>query len=188
MLTSSQLSDIKSAKLNIINGDGDVLRTMNLTRCSQSLLSDPVDFPLGEISYQLVGRDTNDINFRYNTRKNANFAANATDIFLFTITGPLRIEMEPYEILTLTYTLNSRASYSSPFEFRVERVSGFATLVGVQTRQVRVSPGESIEIEVLVRRSSSSIRRGTSHVLTISGSNGCVNVSASTTLHIREQV
>ena len=186
MIVSSQLKDIKSAELNIISKSGRIFKTMSLTQCSGSLVSDHLDFPLGEFTYQITGRDTSDISFRYDTRKNATFTYNPSFSRLFSMRGSFEVQMDPYEIVTLTYRLYNSAPYSSEFRFRAQRVTGFATLV--QPSQARVPAGESTEIEVLVRRSSSAVRRGTSHTLTVTASNGCLNISASTILQIREQV
>ena len=186
MIVSSRLKDIKSAELSIISKAGRVFKTMSLTRCSESLVSDPLDFPLGEFSYQIAGRDTSDISFRYNARKNATFTYNPSVSRLFNMRGSSRIEMHPFEIVTLTYHLYNRAPYSSEFRIHAQRVTGFAT--HVQPSLARVPAGGSVEIEVSVHRSSSVISRGTSRTLSIAASNDCLNISTFTILHIREQV
>ena len=186
VIVSSQLKDIKSAELNIISKSGRVFKTMSLTQCSGSLVSDHLDFPLGEFTSQITGRDTSDVSFRYDTRKNATFTYNPSFSRLFSMRGSSEVQMDPYEIVTLIYRLYNSAPYSSEFRFHAQRVTGFATLV--QPSQARVPAGESMEIEVLVRRFSSAVRGGTSHNLTVTASNDCLNISASTILQIREQV
>lgn len=187
VVISSRLPDIKVAQLNLIDrATGSIHTTLNLTPCSGSLVSDPIVFPPGEFSYQLVGRDTNDIGFSYDTRTNVIFTYNRNYTGLFSIKGPSLVEMDPYEIVTLTYTLHNNALYSAQFRLSAERISGFATLL--RTPEVRVPASGIAEIEVLVRRTSSSIRRGTSHSLTITASNDCFMVATSTTLQIKELV
>ena len=186
MIVSSQLKDIKSAELNIISKSGRVFKTMSLTRCSGSLVSGPLDFPLGEFSYQIAGIDTSDISFRYNARKNATFTYNSSVSRLFNMNGSSRIEMDPFEIVTLTYRLYNHAPYSVEFHIRAQRVTGFAT--HVQPSLTRVPAGGNVEIEVSVRCLSSAISRGTSRTLSVAASNDCLNISTFTILHIREQV
>ena len=154
-------------------------------KCSIFLIGNTT-FPLGTFTYELGGEDQDGNPFVYNIKKNTTFGSGNSYFTLSAINGT-SLEMDLYDVILLTYELHNTNPYGSvTFNFTAESADGFSRFLWPY--QATVGAGESVQVTITARVGSSRIRRGSSHIFTVTATNGCMTLSASKTVNIRAPV
>ena len=176
---------MSSAYVNILGRDRTIIAHAPLSKCSEFLIGNTT-FPLGTFTYELGGEDQDGNPFVYNTKKNAAFGPGSS-YYAFSAVNGTSLEIDYYDIFSLTYELNNTNPYGSvTFNFATEPVDGFSRFF--RPHLATVGAGESVQVTVTASIGSSRIRRGSSHTFTVTATNGCTTLSASKTVNIRSPV
>ena len=75
-IISTDSHQISSSELVLGLANGTDVR-VTLTNCSNTLLSEVLDFPVGTVNYQLVGYDSNGVMFQHSIEDTATFPTSA---------------------------------------------------------------------------------------------------------------
>ena len=180
---TSQADRIQEAKLELVDQFGDVKHSFPLSRCSGALVSDQIYYPPGSFIYHLVGKDSNKVDFDYDTKVNATFLHSETS-YTLRGTGPSVVELERGSIAELSFTLVNSNDFGSKFNFSTKAVAGYSSRV--TSTQAEVAAGKSITVTVQVRLSSSRIASGSSTKITLVAANDCANLTASKTVTLKK--
>ena len=183
-VVTSRSAEMSSAYVNILGRNRTVVAQIPLSKCSEFLIGNTT-FPLGTFTYELGGEDQDGNPFVYNTKKNAVFGPGSS-YYAFSAVNGTSLEIDYNDIFSLTYELNNTNPYGSvTFNFAAEPVDGFSRFL--RPHRATVGAGESVQVNMTVTASvgSSRIWRGSSHMFTVTATNGCTTLSASKTVNIR---
>ena len=180
---TSQADRIQEAKLELVDRFGDVKHSFPLSRCSGALISDQIYYPPGSFIYRLVGKDCHKVDFNYDTKVNVTFLHSEMSYTLHG-TGPSVVELERDSIAELSFTLISSNDFGSKFSISTKNVVGYSSRV--TSTEAEVAAGKSTIVTVQVRLSSSTIASGSSKKITLIANNGCVHLTASKTVILKE--
>ena len=181
-MVTSRSTEMSSAYLNIVDRNGTVVAHIPLSKCSEFLIGNTT-FPLGTFIYELGGEDQDGNPFVYNSRKNVTFGPGSS-YYAFSAVNGTSLEIDYYDIFSLTYELNNTNPYGSvTFNFAAEPVDGFSRFL--RPLRATVGAGESVQVTITASVGSSRIRRGSSHTFTVTATNNCTTLSASKTVNIR---
>lgn len=150
-----------------------IVKQISLNKeCDGALVSDCIDIPVGTYLYHLVGTDTLGIPFDYNMKEEVTFqrptpySSNITASFAHA--DGLAIEMEKDEILKMNFTFINSWKYDAYYNFTGSAHSGFRYLI--RPAYALVPAGGQVNVEMMLRLTDQSIKRGTSHSVNISAS------------------
>ena len=123
------------------------------------------------------------MDFDYDTKVNVTFLHSET-IYTLNGTGPSVVELERSSIAELSFTLINSNNIGSKFNFSTNDVVGYSSRIN--STEAEVAAGKSIAITVQVRLSSSRIASGSSATITLIATDGCVQLTASKTVTLKE--
>ena len=176
---------MSSAYVNIVGRNRTIIASIALSKCSEFLIGNTT-FPLGTFTYVLGGKDRDGNSFVYNTRKNVTFGPGKS-YYTFGAVNGISLEIDYYDHFLLTYELNNTYPYGPvTFNFAAEPVDGFRRFL--RPHRATVGAGESVQVNLTASVGSSRIRQGSSHMFTVTATNGCTTLSASKTVNIRAPV
>ena len=180
---TSQADRIQEPKLELVDRLGDVKHSFPLSRCSGALVSDQIYYPPGSFIYHLVGKDSNKVDFDYDTKVNATFLHSET-VYTLRGTGPSVVELERGSVAELYFTLVNSNNIGSKFNFSTNDVVGYSSQV--TSTEAEVAAGKSIAITVQVQLSCSTVTSGSSTRITLIATDSCVQLTASKTVTLKE--
>ena len=180
---TSQADCIQEARLELVDRFGDVKHSFPLSRCSGALVSDQIYYPPGTFIYRLVGKDSNKVDFDYDTKVNVTFLHSET-VYTLRGTGPSVVELERGSVAELSFTLINLSNIGSKFNFSTNDVVGYSSRIN--STEAEVAAGKFIAVNVQVWVSSSTITSGSSTRITLIATNGCVQLTASKTVTLKE--
>lgn len=147
-VATSRMSEISTAYLDLLEGNGTLLTSVPLEECRDFLVGS-LAFPRTSIAYQLRGEDRDGNPFVYRTRQTDTF----TSAYDLVVVGEENVEVEVSETATLTYTFYNRNSYgTAEIDFSVNPVEGLE--ISVHPRHSTVDAGKRIQVTVTVTASA----------------------------------
>ena len=178
MLTSTKSSLLHRPRLSLVDSERITVQEAPLISCSDALIAN-MSYPRGEYTYLLTGNDTAGIPISYHINNKALFGAGEYEL---TVNGDPTIEIELTDTFNYTFSISNRNAFTSTFDFSVD-TTGFVRLV--EPSSALVQPRETVHVRVTSWVSSSSIRRGSTNVITVQASNGCTTLTGTKTLMIK---
>ena len=176
VIITSEFSSIRSASLDFVQArskNSTITVRVNLTKgCEGALVSDVLTFPNGSYTYRMIGTDIDGVPFKYNSKRVVTFRQ-PDDIgeFSFEPVTSLALEMDRDEIVTLDYNFTNRGTYNKTFNFSVNASEGLATRIDPSS--LLVAAGATVKLQVLLRVTHSSIKRGTLHTVNVTATISC---------------
>ena len=178
MLTSTKTSLLQRPRLSLVNSKRFTVQEAPLISCSDALIAN-MSFPRGEYTYLLTGEDRAGIPISYHIKNKVLFEAGEYDL---TVNGGLSMEIELTDTFNSSFSISNRNAFASMFTFSVD-IPGFVGLV--EPSSALVKPRETVHVRATSWVSSSSIRRGSTNVITFQASNGCTTFTGTKTLMIK---
>lgn len=178
MLSTSRSSLIVQPRLSMLDSDRNVVQTVHLTKCSGSFVAN-MSFPQGEYTYLLEGVDTSGVGISYHVGKKVVFRPGE---YQLVASSDTTIKIDRSDTFNFSFSISNLNSHASNFDFSTISPGFTATL---RNKSVSLSPGETMNIVVVSWVSISSVQKGSTHIIEVQASNGCVTLSDTKTVMIK---
>ncbi len=178
MISTSRNAQLVEPRLSMLDSGRNVIQTVHLAKCSDTFVAN-MSFPRGEYTYLLEGVDMIGVGISYRFSRKVEFKAGEYELIA---NGQKTIEIELSDTFNFSYSISNLNSYASTFDFSTTSPGFIATL---RKKSVSLSPREIINVVVVSSVSSSSIRKGSTHMIEFRASNGCVTLSDTKTVVIK---
>ena len=180
ILTSMRSSLLHRPRLSLVDSERNSVQEAPLVDCGGALIAN-MSFPRGEYTYLLTGEDSAGIPISYHIDTKVQFGAGGYNL---TVNGG-SIEIEISDTFNFSFSVSNQNSYASRFSFSMD-ASGF---VGVlEPTSALIQPREAVNVRVTSWVSSSSIRGGSTNMITVRASNDCNTLTDTKTVMIKVSV
>ncbi len=176
---TSQADSMEDVRLDLVDEFHRIQHSIPLTKCSDALVSDLIYYPLGSFSYHLAGKDSNGIDFDYDTKSSVSFHS----LYFLTIIESSTSEISYNDMIVLSFNLTNLNEFDSRFSFFVCAPTGIEAQLQSTTSVIKA--GESIIVNMDVYVPSYRVESG-SHNLTLTVTNGGDRLTATRTITLKE--
>ena len=180
-LTTSRIQEISSLTLNVTGSDG-LSQLIPLTKCSNAFICDYA-FSAGTFYYNILGVDTNGIEFVYNLNKSVVIASNPDSFSLRSITPNMTVNFT--ETFSMKFKLMSNDTIGTTNFSLSVAAEGF--VASLSHSLVQLGPKQS-QVVTLSGLAGSTVGGGKTSVLTVTASNECATLTASSSVTVRATV
>ena len=177
-LTTSRIQEISSLTMNITGSDG-LSQLIPLTKCSNAFICDYA-FTAGTFYYNILGVDTNGIEFVYNLNKSIVITSSPDSFSLRPITANMTVDFT--ETFNMKFELLSNDTIGTTNFSLSMAAKGF--LASLSHSLVQLGPKMS-QVVTLSGQAGSTVGGGQTSVLTVTASNSCITLTASSSVTVR---
>ena len=180
-LTTSRIQEISSLTLNVTGSDG-LSQLIPLTKCSNAFICDYA-FTAGTFYYNILGVDTNEIEFMYNLNKSVVITSSPDSFSLRPITADMTVDFT--ETFNMKFELLSNDTIGTMNFSLSVAAEGF--VASLSHSLVQLGPKQS-QVVTLSGLAGSTVGGGKTSILTVTASNECVTLTASSSVTVRATV